>query len=199
MDLATVATIIGLVTPASIAAGWTYRRLGAMRRALVALEQAVDLHDAQNRGVVLVITAPTMPEHLSAVPLLRERGWTIAEARPGTCEGDTFIPAGDAFLTDAAAADVVLVQGYPEREAAALAQHRPFRDALGSGTVVVLFAVARVTYDLGLWGPYAQGVTTAITADMWVAQAIHRRREIAHLRGTRPGGLAAARASLPGV
>jgi hypothetical protein len=200
MELATIATVIGLITPATIAAGWAFRRVGAMRRTINALEQAVDLHDAKARGVVLVITAPTMPEHLSAGPLLRERGWTICEHRPGACDGDTFVPAGDAWLGDARAADVVLVQGYPEQEAAALARHRPFRDALGSSAVVVLFAPsAGVRYDFSAWGPYVQGVTTALTADMWVAQAIHRRREIARLRGVRPGGLAAARATLPGV
>jgi hypothetical protein len=170
MELATIATVIGLITPATIAAGWAFRRVGAMRRTINALEQAVDLHDAQSRGVVLILTAPTMPEHLSAVPLLRERGWTISEVRPGTCEGDSFIPSGMAFLADAAAADVVLVQGYPEREAAALARHRPFRDALGSGAVVVLFTPsAGVRYDFAPWGAYVQGVTTALTADMWVA------------------------------
>lgn len=200
MELATIATVIGLITPATVAAGWAYSRIGAMRRAVNALEQAVDLHDAQSRGVVLVITAPTMPEHLSATPLLRERGWTVCEHRPGSCDGDTFVPGGDAWLADARAADVVLMQGYPEQEAAALARHRPFRDALGSGAVVVLFtADHRTRYDFSAWGPYVQGVTTALTADMWVAQAIHRRREIARLRGVRPGGLAAARSVLPGV
>lgn len=199
MDTSTMTTIATSVATTATAlapiAAYLWRRSVKISRTLTALESAVDLHDAHNRGVVLVLTAPPMPEHLSAIPLLRERGWTVCEHRPGACDGDTFFPVGDTWLADARAADVVLVQGYPEGEAEALARHRPFRDALGSGAVVVLFtADARTRYDFAPWGPYVQGVTTALTADMWVAQAIHRRREIAPLRGVRPGGLAAARA-----
>ena len=201
-DLATLATLAGFVTPATIVAGWAYRRIGAMRRTLVALEQAVDLHDAQNRGVVLVLTAPGHPR--SAIPLLRQAGWTVCPYTVMEQEGALIPPmtAGEPrykFLDDLAVADVVLVQGFPVAEAAALAQLRVFRDNLAPGAGVVLFTPSNIRYDQNLWGDGDQSVTTPATAEAAVRSAVARRRHIQALQGVRPGGLAAARASLPGV
>lgn len=198
--LTTIATAAATtLTTLAPFAGLAWRYSSRVSSTIAALAAAVDLHSGHEKGVLLVMTAPTMSEGLSAIPLLRERGWAFREERPGSCEGDTFVPAGDAWLADVRAADIVLLQGYPAAEMAALARHRPFREALRSNAVVIMLTPAPgIRYDFEAWGPYAQGVTTALTAEEWVSKAFHRRREVAHLRGTESGGLAAARKARQG-
>lgn len=198
MDLAnfsaTIPAVAATLTALAPAIIWAARRMTRLSRTLTALESAVDLHDAQNRGVVLVLTAPEHPR--SAMPLLRQAGWTVCPVSM-TRHDKALTPDTDRFRADLPVADVVLVQGYTAEEAAALAADRTFRDALGPGAAVVLFTPdARTRYDQALWGDGDQSVTTPATAEAAVRSAVARRRHIQALQGVRPGGLAAARAEL---
>lgn len=199
MDTAQILTLAGpaLGTLAALApaARWAYRRMAGMSRTITALERAVELHDAQSRGVVLVVTYPGHPR--SAVPLLRQAGWTVCPYDVGAADGD--LPDTPAFRADLAAADIVLLQGSGAERAARVAGLRWFRDGLAPGAGVVLFAPSHlVRYDQALWGDGDQSVTTPATAEAAVRATVARRRQIAALQGVRPGGLAAARAQLVG-
>lgn len=190
----TLAPVIGTLGALAPIVRWAYRRMSAMSTTITALERAVELHDAQNRGVVLVVTYPSHPR--SAIPLLRQTGWTV-------CPYDLLVgedlPDTAQFRADLAAADVVLIQGATAEQASRLAVLRWFRDGLASGAGVVLFTPSHfVRYEQGQWGDGDQSVTTPATTEAAVRATIARRRQIAALQGVRPGGLAAARGKLVG-
>lgn len=191
--LALAGPALGTLAALAPAARWAYRRMAGMSRTITALERAVELHDAQSRGVVLVVSYPGHPR--SAVPLLRQAGWTVAPYAISASDGD--LPDTPQFRADAAAADVVLLQGPSVEQADRVAGLRWFRDGLASGAGVILFSPSHlVRYRQELWGDGDQSVTTPATAEAAVRATVARRRQIAALQGVRPGGLAAARARL---
>ena len=182
---------IAAVAPA-VALGW--RKLAGMSRTITALQAAAEVHDAHNRGVVLVITFPAC--HSSAVELLRVWGWTICEY---TLQPGELLPDTDNFRADLGIADAVLIQGSSAEENAQLFQRRDFRDCTGSGvSVISLVPDERTRYNQALFAKWDQGVTTPITAEGAVRQGLARRARVKILQGVRPGGLAAARAQLVG-
>lgn len=188
-----IGALVAALSPAVV---WGARRIGAMSRTVTALQSAVELHDAQSRGVVLVVSYPGHPR--SAIPLLRQAGWTVCPYEVQAGEGD--LPDAGQFWADLAVADVILLQGQDAAGNARLAADQRFRRALGSGAGVVSFTPSHmVRYDQGVWGDGDQSVTTTATAEAAVRSTVARRRAIAALQGVRPGGLAAARAALPGA
>jgi len=202
MDLAHALDLIPAIAAASapivLGARWAARRISSLSRTVAALAAAVELHDAQSRGVVLVLTYPTDPalRFRSAVPLLRQAGWTVAPYSVSAGEG--LIPDTAQLRADLAVADVVLLQGQTAGANAELAALRWFRDLVGPGAAVVSYAPSHlVRYDQGAWDDGDQSVTTPATAEAAVRSAVARRRHIQALQGVRPGGLAAARAALP--
>ena len=199
MDIAHALDLIPALAAASapivLGARWASRRIGSLSRTVTALQSAVELHDAQSRGVVLVVTYPGHPR--DAIPLLRQAGWTVAPYAVAAGEGD--LPDTIQLRADLAAADVVLLQGQDAAGNSRLAGLRWFRDALGPGAAVVMYTPdsRSVFYDQRLWADGDQSVTVPATAEAAVRSAVARRRHIQALQGVRPGGLAAARAALP--
>lgn len=197
MDLTTLqalAPILGTLGALAPIARWAYRRMSAMSTTITALERAVELHDAQNRGVVLVVTYPGHPR--SAIPLLRQTGWTVCPYDLAVGED---LPDTAQFRADLACADVVLLQGASPEQNAQVAKLRWFRDGLAAGAGVVMYVPTTTTrYDQALWGDGDQSSTTPATTEAAVRATVARRRQIAALQGVRPGGLAAARGKLVG-
>jgi hypothetical protein len=199
--IAPIATVLGAAAPAAV---WAGRRIATMSRTITALQGAVELHDAQNRGVVLTLSRATHPR--SAIPLLRQAGWTVcpydvSDVRIGA-DSDVcmILPTTDQFWADLAVADVVLVQGYSAADVATLASTERFRHTLGPGAAVVLFTPdsRSIFYDQRAWGDGDQSVTVPATAEAAVRSAVARRRHIQALQGVRPGGLDDARKALVG-
>lgn len=202
MDIASLTSLIAptaaILTAVSPAVVWAGRKMVAMSRTIAALQGAVELHDAQNRGVVLVVTAPALPAGFrSSLPLLRQAGWTVAPYTVAAGEG--VLPDTAQFRADCAAADVVILEGQSSVDNTAIAGTRWFRDTLGAGHAVVSYTPSHlVRYDQGVWGDGDQSVTTPATAEAAVRSAVARRRHIQALQGVRPGGLAEARKALVG-
>lgn len=192
--LQVLAPVLGTLGALAPLARWGYRRMAAMSTTITALQRAVELHDAQSRGVVLVVTYPDHPR--SAIPLLRQTGWTVCGYAVAVGED---LPDSAQFRADLACADVVLLQGASPEQNAHVAKLRWFRDGLASGAGVVMYVPTTTTrYDQGLWGDGDQSSTTPATTEAAVRATVARRRQIAALQGVRPGGLAAARQQLVG-
>lgn len=196
MDLSSVLDVIpaiaGALTAAAPIAAIAGRKIRAMSRTIAALSDAVNQFDAQNRGVVLVLSYPNHPR--SAIPLLKQAGWTVC---PYNVPAGSVLPSTDQFWADLAVADVVLLEGGDESSNTILAGTERFRHTLGPGAAVVAFTPSHlVRYKQELWGDGDQSVTTPATAEAAVRSAVARRRHIQALQGVRPGGLAAAKAAL---
>ena len=202
MNLDTLTTIITSAAPMiaalSPAAVWAGRRIVAMNRTITALERAVDQHDAQNRGVVLVVTYPAMPRESSAVPWLRSCGWTVVEYDSTQYPGGD-LPTGDRWRSDLETADVVLLQGTDVEQCSRIARSGFFRESLRPGSGVLLMVPNTDTrYRLAEWGDLASGITNPRRAEIETRGIVAARRAMALHMGTQRGGLAEARRALVG-
>lgn len=167
----------------------------AKRRAAAA-EKAFEFFDAQNRGVVLVITYPDLPPEMDAIPWIKSNGWQVRHIGANEFSGD--LPqATPKFLADVEAADVVLLQGSSAEVNARIAGAQWFKECLQPGAgVVSLVPDERTRYNLKLWRPGDQGVTAIGTAEIAVRSIVARRRMMAYHHGIAAGGLAQAKAAL---
>lgn len=193
MTIETLTTLAALAAPLSAFAAFAWRRIGQVRRTVAALERAVELHDAQNRGVVLLISVAGVDRPCRA--RIEAGGWTVCPR-----EISDTVPLNlwdEKFRADLAAADVVVLDGLPIERVAELAKARVFRDGLGSGAAVVAYGRKGVFYDLSLWGPEFTTVTNEFRAALDIRGAVAERRILQRLQGVRPGQLAAAKAALP--
>ena len=169
--------------------------LEAERRA-TAGQKAFEFFNAQNDGVVLVLTYPGHPPEMDAVPWLKTNGWKVRHMGPLDFQGDLPL-ASPKFIADVEAADVVLLQGSTPEVNARIAAVPWFRECLQPGAgVVSLVPDERTRYNLKLWRAGDQGVTAIGTAEIAVRSIVARRAGMAFHHGVAAGGLAAAKAAL---
>lgn len=196
MELSEVVAIASSILTAAGGAGAvaraSWREFNKLRRTVAALESAVELHDAQNRGVVLLIAVQGVDRPCRA--RLEAGGWVVC---PKEISDQHPLALWDQkFREDLAAADVVVLDGLPAEKVAELAASRMFRDGLGAGAAVVAYGRKGVFYDLALWGPEFTTTTNEFRTALDVRGAVAERRILQRLQGVRPGQLAAAKAAL---
>jgi len=175
------------------------RAVAAEDRAAQAMAWADRLANAQQDGVVLVLSYPGTISSCRA--LLEANGWRIAyyQVTAEEIARGAYLPGGQALVEDVRAADAVVVEGLDEDGVRVLAGKRSLRDSIRSGAGVALYTGGRnYRYDLTLWGACDQGVTTPVTTEAAVRASIARRAATARIQGVRPGGLAEARRTLVG-
>lgn len=166
--------------------------MARLRRTVAALESAVELHDAQNRGVVLLIAVQGVDRPCRA--RLEAGGWVVCPRE--ISDANPLALWDQKFREDLAAADVVVLDGLPAEKVAELAASSAFRDGLGAGAAVVAYGRKGVFYDLSLWGPEFTTTTNEFRTALDVRGAVAERRILQRLQGVRPGQLAAAKTAL---
>lgn len=169
------------------------------RREAAATAAMLEHFDAQNRGVCLVVTYETMPAESSAVAWIRSCGWTVVEYDMRQY-GGADLPVGERWQRDLEAADCILFQGATGDVNERVALNGAFRESVRNGAgLLLLVPNADTRYKLALWGADATGVTNPRRAEIELRGIVAARRAMARHKGTQRGGLAEARAALPGA